>query len=190
MGTPMFRDLRADEIEVRVAQAKENGVSLLLYKDARCDQNILDETVGPMNWQRQHTRDNANCIVMIWDNDKGQWIGKEDTGTESNTEKEKGLASDSFKRACFNWGIGRELYTAPFVWINPDGCTGLKQVRDTWKCYDSFSVQKIVIENKRIVALAIKNDKTNKNCYIWTDPVWQAKKSKQQGGVSSAESHS
>lgn len=101
----MFRDLRADEIDVRIAQATEKGVSLLLYKDARCDQTILDETVGPMNWQRAHTRENANCTVSIWDDKKQQWISKEDTGTESNTEKEKGLASDSFKRACVNWGM-------------------------------------------------------------------------------------
>ena len=74
------------------------GCSLLLYKDARCDMNILDETVGSKNWQRKHTRDNANCIVSIWDEDKKQWIEKEDTGTESYTEKEKGQASDSFKR--------------------------------------------------------------------------------------------
>jgi hypothetical protein len=176
----MFRDLTADEIECRVAQATEKGVSLLLYKDARCDQNILDETVGAFGWMRQHTRDNANCIVSIWDEKKGQWILKEDTGTESNTEKEKGLASDSFKRACFNWGIGRELYTAPFIWINPDGCTALKQDRDKWKCYDKFEVQKIIIENKKIVALAIRNSKTRKNVYQWQDPEWQKKRESQQ----------
>ena len=115
-----FRKLFADEIDVRVQSyiSSSKGAILLLYKDARCDMNILDETVGVMNWQRSHTRDNANCIVSIYDNDKGLWVSKEDTGTESFTEKEKGLASDSFKRACFNWGIGRELYTAPFIWVN------------------------------------------------------------------------
>ena len=112
-----FRDLKADEIDCRVSQINEKGLSLLLYKDARVDMDILDETVGPMNWKRTHTRDNANCIIEIWDEEKKQWIGKEDTGTESFTEKEKGLASDSFKRAGFNWGIGRELYTAPFIYI-------------------------------------------------------------------------
>lgn len=112
-----FRNLKAEEIDVRVATITSKGFSLLLYKDARCDMAILDETVGSMNWQRGHTRENANCIVSIWDDAKKQWISKEDTGTESNTEKEKGLASDSFKRACFNWGIGRELYTSPFIWI-------------------------------------------------------------------------
>ena len=91
-----FRTLRADEIECRIATVKSNGLSLLLYKDARCDMNILDEEIGPENWQRHHIRENANCIVSIWDENKKQWIDKEDTGTESFTEKEKGLASDSF----------------------------------------------------------------------------------------------
>ena len=117
----MFRLLRADEIDTRVATVKPNGISLLLYKDARCDQNILDETVGPYNWMRSHSRENANCTVSLWDERKQQWISKEDVGTESKTEAEKGLASDSFKRACFNWGIGRELYSAPFIWISGKG---------------------------------------------------------------------
>ena len=168
----MFRDLRADEIECRVAQATEKGVSLLLYKDARCDQNILDETVGAMNWMRSHTRDNANCIVSIWDEKKQQWISKEDTGTESNTEAAKGLASDSFKRSCFNWGIGRELYTAPFIWVKAQDLTALTPNKDRWKCYDTFEVQKIVIENKKIVAIAIKNTKSGKTCFIHQDPKW------------------
>ena len=78
-----FRLLRADEIDCRVAMVKNSGVSLLLYKDARCDMNILDEEVGQENWQRSHSRDNANCTVSIWDDSKKQWISKEDTGTES-----------------------------------------------------------------------------------------------------------
>ena len=147
-----FRDLRADEIDCRIAMVKQSGLSLLLYKDARCDMNILDETVGAFNWQRSHTRDNANCIVSIYDEDKKQWVSKEDTGTESNTEKEKGLASDSFKRACFNWGIGRELYTAPFIWVDASMC-GLKD----GKCYDKFAVADIKIEDKKIVYLKIVN---------------------------------
>ncbi len=116
-----FRKLKTNEIDCRVATInKETGISVLLYKDARVDMNMLDEVVGAMNWKREHTRDNANCIVSIWDDHKLQWVSKEDTGIESFSEKEKGLASDSFKRACFNWGIGRELYTAPFIWINAD----------------------------------------------------------------------
>lgn len=157
----MFRDLKSNEIDVRIAQITEKGVSLLLYKDARVDQDILDETVGNMNWQRKHTRDNANCIVEIWDKDKSQWIAKEDTGTESFTEKEKGLASDSFKRACFNWGIGRELYTAPFIWIPADKCTIVKNPQtNKLVCRDKFSVNAIEITNKVITGLSIRNDTT------------------------------
>lgn len=158
----MFRTLRADEIDCRIAQVKKDGsgLSLLLYKDARCDQNILDEVVGPFNWKREHTRDNKNCIVSIWDKEKGQWIGKEDTGTESNTEREKGLASDSFKRACFNWGIGRELYTAPFIWIEKGNFT----FKDG-KCFDRFTVHGIGYTDGVITGLEIKNQKMNKIVY-------------------------
>ena len=113
--------LMPEDIECRVQQVKKTqsgvGAAVLLYKNARVDMRILDDVFGPMNWQREHARDNANCIISVWDSEKNQWIRKEDTGTESNTEAEKGLASDSFKRAGFNWGIGRELYTAPFIWI-------------------------------------------------------------------------
>ena len=165
MCKAMFRDLRADEIEVRVALAKKNGVSLLLYKDARVDQNILDETVGPFNWMRNHSRDNANCTVSLWDNEKKQWISKEDTGVESNTEKEKGLASDSFKRACFNWGIGRELYTAPFIWVKAEDCEKLEQDGNRWKCGDSFAVDSITIQDKRITQIEIRNSKTGRIVY-------------------------
>ncbi len=161
----MFRALRADEIDVRVAIVKPTYVSLLLYKDARCDMNILDETVGAMNWQRSHLNGNANCVVSIYDTAKGQWISKEDTGTESNTEREKGQASDSFKRACFNWGIGRELYTSPqiIVWAN----SGEVTINGT-KCYDKFYVSNIETENGCIKLLEIKNQKTNRVAFNWT----------------------
>ena len=115
-----FRTLRADEIELRVGNAFSTGYSLLLYKDARCDMNILDETLGAENWQRDHKeiKGNLYCGVGVWDKEKSQWIWKWDCGTESNTEKEKGEASDSFKRACVNCGIGRELYTSPNIIID------------------------------------------------------------------------
>jgi len=117
-----FRLLRKDEIECRVAQVGKDlsWCSVLLYKDARSDMRILDEAVGPMNWQRHHELINGNlfCTVSIWDDEKKQWISKQDVGVESNTEKEKGQASDAFKRACFNVGIGRELYTAPAIFVS------------------------------------------------------------------------
>lgn len=121
MADLKFRKLKAEEIDIRVGRViKTNafsGATLLLYKDARVDMAILDEAVGPMNWQRKHTRENANCSVGIYNEDRNEWIWKEDTGTESFAEAEKGLASDSFKRACVNWGIGRELYTAKNILV-------------------------------------------------------------------------
>ena len=141
---------------------------MLLYKDARCDQNILDETFGAFGWQKEYTRENRNCIVKIWDKDKGQWISKEDTGTESFTEKEKGLASDSFKRACFCWGIGRALYTAPFIKITADKCEIKIQKNGKPACYDNFVVSGIDYnENGNICYLTIKNMRTGKQCFSW-----------------------
>ena len=120
----MIRLLNANEIECRVQSVKKTktgvGCILLLYKDARVDMKLLDETFGAKNWQRTHEVINGNlfCNIEIWDNEKKQWVRKQDVGTESYTEKERGQASDSFKRAGFNWGIGRELYTSPFIWID------------------------------------------------------------------------
>lgn len=114
----LSKPLQANEIEFRVQSINNGGyATILAYKDARADQNRLDEVCGPLNWERKHSRDNHNCIVSIWCEDKKQWVSKEDTGTESNAEAQKGLASDSFKRACFNWGIGRELYDYPLISI-------------------------------------------------------------------------
>lgn len=158
-----FRTLRADEIECRVGRATSTGAQLLLYKDARCDMNILDETVCPANWQRKHDEHKGNlfCSVGINANYKtpdepARWIWKEDAGVESNTEAEKGHASDSFKRACVNWGIGRELYTAPFIWVA--GCTEQDEKSHKWVCRKRFTVSSITYDDKRrIVALEIKS---------------------------------
>lgn len=154
-----FRDLTADEIDCRVQSCKENGLVLLLYKNARVDQNILDETVGAENWQREHYECKGNLFCRVGidtnaliENAAPRWVWKSDCGTESNTEAEKGEASDSFKRACFNWGIGRELYTAPFIWVAADKCN-IKN----GKCYDKFVIEKIVITNKTITAISIIN---------------------------------
>lgn len=164
-----FRTLRADEIDCRVSQITEGkGLSLLLYKNARVDMDILDETVGAENWQRHHSRENANCTVSIWHSEKGMWVSKEDTGTESNTEAEKGLASDSFKRACVNWGIGRELYSAPFVWISAKDCAITQGKNGKPQCYDRFAVVSIEYdERRRISSLVIRNVKTGKIVFEW-----------------------
>lgn len=160
----MFRLLRAEEIDARVATVTEKGCSLLLYKDARCDMRILDETVGPDRWQRRHMiiGDNLFCEVGIkFDSDGyAEWIWKQDVGVESYTEKEKGQASDAFKRACFNWGLGRELYTAPFIWI-PTGKVNLVDRGGKYTTYDRFRVKAIGYDTDgNINKLTIVNDKT------------------------------
>lgn len=191
-----IRTLRADEIECRVQQVKENGCVLLLYKDARCDMRILDEKFGINGWKREHRvmgtpvivreKDKQgeekevvkgqyfSCIVSVWDDEKKEWISKEDTGNESNTDEIKGLYSDSFKRACVNLGIGRELYSAPFTWINLNS----EEVNNRYGKYQlkpkvKFSVKEIAYdENRDIVKLVIvdQDGKTrfnynNKNSY-------------------------
>ena len=169
-----FRDLTKDEIDVRIGQTKEKYITLLLYKDARVDMNMLDETVGNGKWQREHyeVKGNLYCRVGIKLDD--EWVWKSECGVESNAEAEKGEASDSFKRACVNWGIGRELYTSPEIKIFSENCEIKKsefQGKATFKCYDTFKVEKILIENKTITAIAIWNVTQNKRAFVW-----QAKK--------------
>lgn len=163
-----FRNLRPEEIDARISQIDAGWCTLLLYKDARCDMNILDETVGALNWKREHTRDNANCIVSIYDNEKKEWVSKEDTGTESFSEAEKGLASDSFKRACVNWGIGRELYSSPTIFITArkdmvkNGRDGefYKNDKGKYETKTRFSVEVIDYdENENIKDLIIRDNK-------------------------------
>ena len=135
-----FRTLRADELDCRVGTCNEKGFTLLLYKDARCDQNILDETVGAENWQRDHKEVKGNLYC----------------GVESNTEKEKGEASDSFKRACFNWGIGRELYTSPFIYIK--GNTEKNNKGKDVPTFRSITVKEIEYTDGKISKLTIIGD--------------------------------
>lgn len=156
-----IRLLNANEIDVRVKTISEKGYSVLLYKDARVDMAILDEMFGIYGWQRKHDVVNGNlfCTVSIYDKDTKQWIEKQDVGVESYTEKEKGQASDSFKRACFNIGIGRELYTGPkFIWINADGDVNKKDGKYT--TYTKLKVDEIGYnENREIDRLIIVDDK-------------------------------
>lgn len=165
-----FRPLTADEIECRIQQIKAGKgqnegkayAICLLYKDARCDQRILDECVGPMNWQRRHAEHNGNlfCSVGIFDQDKKEWVWKEDAGAESNMDAEKGHASDSFKRACFNWGIGRELYTPLFIYfeLRPEE---FYKDGNKLKSNAKFEVADVEIDSGRITHLAILDKRGN-----------------------------
>jgi len=157
--------LTIDQIDFRVQSVNKGSyVTILVYKDARADMQRLDDVCGPLGWQRRHCRENHNCIVSIWDKESSQWIQKEDTGTESNAEAQKGLASDSFKRACFNWGIGRELYDYPLISFklkpNEVDLTGQKPKATwdfklkEWKWHSEF-------EDKKMTFLGCKDEKGN-----------------------------
>lgn len=177
-----FRELDASDIEVRVNQATERGVSLLLYKDARCDMRILDETVGAENWDCSYT-DIAGklfCTVGIncGEGTYSNWIYKQDVGSPSNMEPGKGEASDAFKRACFKWGIGRELYTAPFIWIPANKLSRLER-RDNgkWACYDRFTVKRVKIAKGTIRELSIADEN---GTVVWGNPFKELKAEKEQ----------
>lgn len=163
----LVRGLYPDEVECRIGQLSKSGkgLSLLLYKTSRTDMALLDETFGPMNWRCRYeeVKGVLNCTLSVYDADKGIWIDKQAAGTESNMDSEKGESSDALKRAGFLWGVGRELYTAPFIWIKSEDCN-----ITNGKCYDSFAVDSMEVVNGRITALTISNEKTRKVVYRWS----------------------
>lgn len=174
-----FRALKADEIDCRIGSVAKDGswVTLLLYKDARCDMNILDETVGAENWSREHyqVKNKDFCRVGINVNYKKpelepRWVYKSDCGSESYTEAEKGEASDAFKRACFCWGIGRELYTSPLIYIPIEDRTNKMQnyeLDSKGKPKASFRVTCMKVKDGKITGLNIENDKKRKDVYVF-----------------------
>lgn len=185
MSENEIRLLKASEIECRIGIAKENGLSLLLYKDARVDQKILDETFGLCGWQRKHDVLNGRvyCTVSIWDREKGQWIEKQDVGTSGEREKEKEEASDSFKRACFSVGIGRKLYSSPFIWIPATKCN-IEKYGDKYTCRENFRVNGITYGNDReIIGLSIANSKGS-IVYAWALPDSQVRQELNTSGQS------
>lgn len=150
-----IRCLKPSEIDVRIGQVGSKGCSLLLYKNARVDMQILDETVGAEFWQREvfECKGNLFCRVGVYSNALNMWVWKSDCGVESNTEKEKGESSDAFKRACVNWGIGRELYTAPFIFVQAEtvGDNGRYKLKNPSALY-GISVKNIAYNNDREIA--------------------------------------
>ena len=162
-----FRLLKADEIECRIAQVKSNGIALLLYKTARTDANLLDETVGVWDWQNDFKIVDGVLYGGIGIRTQDGYVWKWDAGTESNTEAEKGRASDAFKRAGFKWGIGRELYSAPFTWIPSEKCK-IVNSNGYYKCFDKFEVAHIEYDqNSDISALSIINSETRVEVFKW-----------------------
>ena len=159
-----FRPLKANEIECRVGNVAKDGSGffLLLYKNARVDQIILDETFGAFNWQCKYyqVKNTMVCSVGVWNQERNEWIWKDNGGDDDTTmEQVKAELSDSFKRACFNWGIGRELYFSPKIYIKCDGANDK---------FAHYSVKVIEYgENKRITNLAIVNDKTKEVVFLY-----------------------
>ena len=173
-----IRLLTKDDIDVRVSNVTDNNgtikVMLLLYKDARVDMKILDELYSPMGWKRTHKLigDRLYCSVEVYCPELGEWVSKEDVGTESNTEAEKGQASDSFKRACVNWGIGRELYSAPRIYITLNQGEYYYDRSNKLKVSATFSVGRIEydVKERTIKELDII-DKRGSVRYSMTDKV-------------------
>lgn len=153
----MFRPLKADEVNVRIDTINDKSAMLLLYKDARCDMAVLDDTVGPMNWQRKHyeCKGNLFCSVGIRGDD-GEWIWKDDCGSEGNYEKAKSESSDSFKRACTTWGIGRELYTAPVLKVKPEVVGAYINNKEKWASNAHFDVVEYEVIRGVITKLSIR----------------------------------
>lgn len=191
-----FRSLRAEEVECRIGQIAKNGsgLSLLLFKTARVDADILDETFGMFGWECSFDEHKGTlfCSVGVR-NEDGLMVYKEDAGAPSNMEPQKGEASDAFKRACFKWGIGRELYTAPRIWVyakNRDGSVNcnIKQGQNgKYQCYDSFSVERIDIRDHEILYVAVRNDTTGRTVYAWAKPEYDGMEGKSQANEPSRE---
>lgn len=160
-----IRCLKPEEIEIRVQQITEKGAQLLLYKDSRCDKRILDETFGIDGWKNKYEEIKGNlfCTISIWDELKKQWVDKCDCGTESFSEKEKGEASDAFKRAGFNVGIGRELYTRIFYFASVPTKKNDKGKYDLVNKFEKFTVAEISTneETEKIEKIKIADSKGN-----------------------------
>lgn len=167
---PVFRPLNADEVEVRIGKIRRDGLTLLLYKDQRADVRILNETVGPANWQNTYPPEFGGkvCVLEIWDPIKNCWIKKSNFGSENQFEPEKSLASDSFKRACFNWAIGSELYSLKDIFVDAKWCNITCDTKQRLVCYDEFKVEYFICnEHKKIIALTIINETTGKRVFVY-----------------------
>ena len=176
-----IRLLSKDDIEVRVAQTDVRGdsvsVNLLLYKNARVDMKILDELFTPFGWKRSHKLIDGQlfCCVEVRDPETREWITKEDVGTESNTEAEKGRASDSFKRACVNWGIGRELYTAPKVKVRLGENEFSRDQSGRVRVWTSFDVAEIGYDKKtRTITRLVIADRDGRIRYTFGEQAEEA----------------
>lgn len=169
LSKELSQPLSIDQVDFRVQSINKGGyATILAYKDARVDMHRLNEVFGPGRWQRKHEFINGRlfCSVGIWIKESG-WAWVQDVGTESNAEKEKGQASDSFKRACFNLGIGIELYDYPPIqlklnkdeWEMQKDNKGVDRPKATWELKIKEWVWYSEFEDNQITFLAARDSK-------------------------------
>ena len=164
--------LKAHEIDFRVQSINKGGfATILAYKDARVDMNRLNKSFGIGGWQRKHEEISGRlyCSVGIWNKEIGQWCWVQDVGTESNTEKEKGQASDSFKRACFNLGIGIELYDYPVIQVklmDNEWELSNNKPKQTWNL--KLKEWRWVVQHENgVLTFVGAKDQNNKQRFVW-----------------------
>ena len=120
------KDLKKLQSETPVSERKyrvgntfdysgKRWANMLCYVDARYVQDKLDDIMGVGNWSSDfiEIKGSLFCritISFLRDNGDIGIVSKMDCGTESNVEKQKGEASDAFKRAAVHFGVGRDLY--------------------------------------------------------------------------------
>lgn len=170
-----FRTLQCDEIECRIQTITENGLSLLLYKTARTDAKLLDETFGADGWQNKYEVIGGSMYCGIGIKFGDEWIWKWNCGTESNTEAEKGLASDAFKRAGFTWGLGAELYSSPFIWIDNTKCEIKPNKNGKLTCNERFYVKDISYNDDGLITRLVISNKKGQSVYAFGTVIAQAK---------------
>ncbi len=167
----MMRLIRPDEINAYVKQVTRNNKGLiLLYKDSRYDMAILDELYGPFGWQVSYSevKGSLYCTIGVFDPQRSQWVEKTSNGMESDIEAQKGEASDALKRAGFLWGIGRELYTAPTIFVDlnadeVDEYNGKKRL----KLGVTFNVSEIDYDDKRNISRLTIVDRSGRQRFHW-----------------------
>ena len=159
-----FRDLRPEELEVRVGNTLKNqkgetyAFQVMIYKTARADMQVLDETLGVFGWKNNYyqVKNTMVCSISIWDSEKQQWINKDNGGDDDfNTEQIKAELSDSMKRAGFNVGIGRKLYTLNKLYM-------VIEISEENTTKSRYAVQDIEYDKLGITHIVIINTKTKK----------------------------
>lgn len=165
-----MRLIRPNEINAYVKTVKNGKGLILLYKDSRYDMSVLDEEFGTFGWETsyQEIKGTLYCTIRVWDASRAHWVEKTSNGVESDMEAQKGEASDALKRAGFLLGIGRELYTAPviFVSLNQDEVDNYNG-KERLKLGVTFNVSEIEYDECRNISRLVIVDRNGKQRFKW-----------------------